>query len=254
MYIYPRSIVTNEKAAFSLGREATGEKILLVKGEASGFETRGQAEDGAWVCPLSPANAAALRAYLPWLNPAPLGLRTSAGTGDRLGLATPGHARAALGAGIALIFAQQSVRENARTGRSPQQVLDDALWGLFQEGWREPWGADADHLKREQDALPFIEAGYTFYTVDPGEHVGGAAPDETLDALRARAVGLDVPRLRADYLGRGFNLDGLELSYDEPALLRAALKYHNAAAHAASLFYFIRESNSSVYPDLSTPV
>jgi hypothetical protein len=76
MYIYPRSIVTNEKAAFSLGREPTGEKVLLVKGEAAGFETSGQAEDGARVCPLSPANAAALRAHLAWLNPAPLGLRT----------------------------------------------------------------------------------------------------------------------------------------------------------------------------------
>src|SRR5690606_11285711 len=42
----------------------------------------------------SPANAAALRAVLGNLQPVPLGLATSAGFGDRLGLATPGHALA----------------------------------------------------------------------------------------------------------------------------------------------------------------
>ncbi len=69
---------------------------------------------------LRPANAAALRAQLTWLQPRPLGLETSAGMGDRIGLATPGHVRAvrATGGGIAPIFAQQSIREMARTGRT----------------------------------------------------------------------------------------------------------------------------------------
>ncbi len=82
------------------------------------------------------------RERLPWLKPQPLGLSLSAGCGDRLGLATPGHIRAlrAVG-GIAPVLAQQSIRENARTGRTPQQVLADATWGVFQEGWRDPWGA-----------------------------------------------------------------------------------------------------------------
>ena len=51
------------------------------------------------VCPLTHANAAALRAALPWLRPGLLGLRTSAGCGDRMGLATPGHVRAARAVG-----------------------------------------------------------------------------------------------------------------------------------------------------------
>ena len=45
-------------------------------------------------CPLTYANAYALMGVLQNLKPVPLGLQTSAGTGDRLGLATPGHARA----------------------------------------------------------------------------------------------------------------------------------------------------------------
>jgi hypothetical protein len=95
--------------------------------------------------PLGPRNAAALRDQLPWLKPRPLGLRTSAGLGDRMGLATPGHVRAIRAAGsVAPIFAQQSIREMTRTGRTPQQVMDDATWGIFQEGWQLGMGADAD--------------------------------------------------------------------------------------------------------------
>ena len=47
--------------------------------------------------------------------------------------------------------AQQSIREMIRTDRSPQRVMDDAMWGVFAEGWRAGFGADADHLKTTQD-------------------------------------------------------------------------------------------------------
>ncbi|MCW5952892.1 MAG: hypothetical protein KIT69_11605, partial [Propionibacteriaceae bacterium] len=53
------------------------------EGEASEFEG-----GSLLVGPLSPANAAALRAHVATLNPRPAGLSPSAGTGDRLGLST----------------------------------------------------------------------------------------------------------------------------------------------------------------------
>jgi hypothetical protein len=187
--VYPRSVVQRDGTTYFLARSDAGdqrisksadERVLGVQGDGTGFEgTRHDGSDIAGdgellLCPLTPGNATALRTRLPWLRPVPLGLRTSAGFGDRLGLATPGHVRAAREAGIAPIFAQQSVRENARTGRTPQQVLDDAMWGLFQEGWREPWGADADHLKTSADVDAFVAAGYTLYTIDPGDHAVGS--------------------------------------------------------------------------------
>jgi hypothetical protein len=101
-------------------------------------------------------------------------------------LATPGHIRAlrAAGHGIAPVFAQQSIRENLRTGRTPQQVLDDAAWGVYLEGWRQPWGADADHLKTEADVEACAAAGYTLYTFDPGDHVDSRSevPEEKYGA------------------------------------------------------------------------
>ena len=59
----------------------------------------------------------------PPLPPQPLGLRTSFGFGDRLGVATPGHLAAARKYDFAPIFAQQSIREMERTARTPQEVM-----------------------------------------------------------------------------------------------------------------------------------
>ncbi len=79
------------------------------------------------------------------------------------------------GGNIAPIFAQQSIREMTRTGRTPQQVMDDATWGIFQEGWQDGFGADADHLKTPGDIDACLAAGYTFFTIDPGAHVDNRA-------------------------------------------------------------------------------
>ena len=236
MHLYPSSTITHEGSQYSLARLDTGEKALLLEGDVRGFATRGVATGGASICPLNAENAAALRERLPWLNSVPLGIRTSIGMGDRLGLATPGHARAVQGSGIAPVFAQQSVRENARTGRTPRQVIDDATWGVFQAGWKNPWGADADHLKRAEDLPAFLEAGYTFFTIDPGEYVQEIAPDESVDALRARLNPAVLSELRAAYRGHSYSLDSLILTFDEAGLLRAAVKYGRAVDHAASLY------------------
>ena len=90
--VYPRSKVEIEGATFSLARLADGEKYLRISDNLAGFDGERQGE--VLLCPLTPKNAAALRARLPWLRPQTLGLRKSAGCGDRLGLATPGHIRA----------------------------------------------------------------------------------------------------------------------------------------------------------------
>src|ERR1700712_1260771 len=82
-----------------------------------------------------------------------LGLNPSFGFGDRIGLATPGHVAALerSGAGIEPIFPQQSIREMARTGRTPGRVMSDALSGMRDAGWSGHTGADADHLKTSED-------------------------------------------------------------------------------------------------------
>src|SRR3954453_21575832 len=101
-----------------------------------------------------------------------LGLSPSFGFGDRSGLAPPGHVEAMRrsGAGIEPIFPQQSIREMARTGRTPGRVMADALDGMQQAGWTGRTGADADHLKTGDDVDATAEAGFTFFTIDPSGH------------------------------------------------------------------------------------
>ncbi|MCS7221986.1 MAG: tagaturonate epimerase family protein [Anaerolineae bacterium] len=241
--IYPNSEVELNGTLYFLAKDVRG-KWLGILGDATGFE--GLRQGDLLLCPLTAANAAALRARLPWLWPQPLGLRKSVGYGDRLGLATPGHVRATRRFDLAPVFAQQSVRENTRTGRSPQQVLDDAMWGVFQEGWRNPWGADADHLKAIADLDAYLAAGYTLYTVDPGSYVDDEAHIAPPTKVKAKVRALPWEALEDTeqdmerrYLGHVFDLGRLALSFDRETLWRAAAKYGHAIAHTASMYRYL---------------
>ena len=246
---YPRSVTEWEGTTYLLLRAGPGAiKQLAVLGDARGFEGKRAAWGSAspLLCPLTEPNAAALRARLPWLRPQTLGLRQTAGCGDRLGLATPGHVRAVRRFDLVPIFAQQSVRENERTGRTPQDVLDDAMWGVFQEGWGEPWGADADHLKTTADIDSFVATGYTFYTVDPGAHVDNEAHSASPAVLADKWAALpwaglsDSPdAMRARYLGHRFGAEALVLQFEPTSLLRAACKYSRAVLHVSHMYHHL---------------
>jgi tagaturonate epimerase len=254
--VQPRSVVGAAGAEFALTRAGGAERLLIVAGAGtawlSGFEgdRSGDANRDVIVGPLSPRNAAALRAIVPWLRPARLGLRTSAGFGDRLGVATPGHIRALRGVNgsIAPIFAQQSIREMARTNRTPQQVIDDAMWGVFAEGWREGFGADADHLKQPGDIDACLAAGFTFFTIDPGEHVQAAAGTASAAQIREAFAGLPWDRLEDTpasfarrFVGHAFAAEGHAIELDERCATVAAVKYGRAVAHAVLMYRHLLE-------------
>jgi len=171
----------------------------------------------------------------------PLGLSPSFGFGDRLGLATPGHIEALRHSTFDLrpVFAQQSVRENARTGRTPQQVMDDAQRAVEAARWDNPWGADADHLKTVDDLPPFVDAGYTFFTVDPGEHVDNSADADSVEMLKQKVAALNWDELSALYL----NGDGGQAwgRFEAESLMRATVKYGKAIQHAAAMFKRLSE-------------
>jgi len=247
--VRPNSALTVEDTEVALAGSGQKVAVLAPSGSQvlSSFEGESSATGGRTLVigPMNAANLDALRGLLPWLRPRPLGTRTSAGFGDRLGLATPGHVRAlrAVGGGLAPIFAQQSIREMERTGRSPKEVLDDATWGVFAEGWQEGFGADADHLKTVEDIDACLAAGYCFFTFDPGEYVDDAAEAAGASTLRSALDDLpwqnleDFPAdLKRRYLDSAFEADGHEVLFDDISLARAAVKYGAAVAHVARLY------------------
>ena len=191
-------------------------------------------------------------------SPTPLGLRPSFGFGDRIGLATPGHVLAMVesGEGIDPIFPQQSIREMTRTGRTARGVMTDALTGMNQAGWSGPTGADADHLKTEADVDVTADAGFTFFTIDPSDHVDEKADGydadtlaEKFQAVRDRIDWVD------DYLGRSVTLDtGTMIEFDEIAVRRAAVKYGTALLHAVRLADYIRNVSAEHHRDYEIEV
>lgn len=197
--------------------------------------------------PLSPANAAAVRATLDHLRPRPIGSAgRSVGTGDRLGLATPGHVRAfqTHGAGVTPVFAQQSIREMDRLGRSAQEVLDDATFGCVEAGWTGTVGADTDHIKTLEGIDRGLAAGFTTFTLDPGDHVvdpDGARGDIS-DLVPWRALEDDATALVRRYGGQRIEVDGATLTISEDDLLRAAVKYGAAVADTVRMSRHLTES------------
>ena len=97
---YPESQVSYGGATYWLERSADGAKRLVAVAEDEStfrdFAGTTESNDGRvrLVADTTADNALALRSALPWLTPSRFGLHTSAGFGDRLGLATPGHVRA----------------------------------------------------------------------------------------------------------------------------------------------------------------
>ena len=178
-------------------------------------------------------------------RPVTLGLEPSFGFGDRTGLATPGHIAAMRrsGQGIAPIFPQQSIREMVRTGRSAQQVMDDAMSAAAAAGWQGKIGADADHLKTAQDVEVTAAAGFTFFTIDPSDDVDEQADgydDATLREkfaqVRDRIAWLD------QYEGRSVQLDtGTTIEFDTASCQRCAVKYGLALERALELAHHIRQ-------------
>ncbi|HKH37582.1 MAG TPA: tagaturonate epimerase family protein [Rubrobacter sp.] len=251
--VLTHSAVSVAGAEIGLARPGPRVAVLAPSGSPviSRFRGKSSAIGGRTLLlgPRSRANLDALRDLMPWLRPRPQGIRTSAGFGDRLGLATPGHVRAlrAAGGGLAPIFAQQSIREMDRSGRSPQEVLDDATWGVFAEGWQEGFGADADHLKTTEDIDACVAAGYSFFTFDPGEYVDDGAEAAGASALRTALEDLpwqDLEDVTADMkrrcLDRTVVADGHEVRFDDLSLAQAAVKYGAAVAHVARLYRHLR--------------
>jgi len=193
--------------------------------------------------PLSMGNAAALRDLVAYPRPQPLGQRPSFGFGDRIGLATPGHAMAAASARgrVLPIYAQQSIREMSRTDRTPTEVMDDATWGVFRMGWIRPFGADADHLKTMSDVNITARAGFVLFTIDPSEHVDQGADDYNCHQVQEKFQDLIDSGVEGAsefvklYQRRIIRIESrgqlFQIEFDELLLKRAAVKYGRALAH-----------------------
>ncbi len=242
--VYPDSLNVVGDAKFFIGRDGNGKWLYILAPAKSGGqlpdfqgEESGQSTNGSSIvvkkCAMNHHNATKLQSVFPFTRPVAVGLTNSYGFGDRLGLANPGHLRALKGYNFRPILAQQSIRELTRTQRTPEDVMDAAVWAVFQEGYKEGFGADADHLKTTDDVDRLIKAGFTMFTIDPSDHVVNGvtelSPDELAKMVRAlpwQDFGDSLDKLVDRYRNKTFQLDSAHsITANEREVLEACLKY-----------------------------
>jgi hypothetical protein len=262
--IYPQSVQTVESDTYVFVKDGRQHYLAIVFDPNDLNAARGgftgdvqQVRDDLAIkwCLPSFANSVKLREIFPWTSPQPLGLKKSFGCGDRMGLSASAHIRAARSldeAGIGLVLAQQSIREMTRTQRTPAEVLNAATWGVFQENYRQPWGADADHLKTEEDIRNLVEAGFTFFTIDPSDVVDDNAAKYSVEELESKFRELENhAELTAHYAGQEFELEHgdqiLRIAFTPGTLEHAAVKYERAVAHTVAIAKVLSEVKSDGY-------
>ena len=162
------------------------------------------------------------------------------GTGDRLGLANPAHIRAVRDYDIFPVLAQQSIRELNFTQRTYNDVVNAAIFAVFQEGYEDGYGFDGDHLKKIDEITMALECGATMITLDLSEVMNAKAADwsdEQLQEVYQTIPADELSRLESTYLNTSFSLkDGSTLSFDKTELHRCCVMYLEAIKFAKEVY------------------
>lgn len=212
-------------------------------GEATGALRLGEhSRSGPWIATaeLSVENARALHDLFPWTRPTSLReRRTTIGMGDRLGIATAGHIRAARQFNISPVLAQQSVRENEFIGRTYDDVVANATWSVFQEGYRSGYGADGDHLKNIPSIDTALAATMPMITLDLTEVMRPQVAEWTDSEVEEAFKELEEPfrrRVLAEYAGHSFSLpEGDSIRFTAHDARLCAVMYGPALAFARTV-------------------
>ena len=252
--LYPASIRWYDGALYCLATDGS-EKSLVTFAPTGKLpsDAKGQrsAKSG---CELA-VQAISWESYLylkerfPFVAPVSLRERkTTIGTGDRLGLATPGHIRAVRSFAVAPVLAQQSIRELNLTGRTYRGVVADAGFGVFQEGFESGYGADGDHVKTIDDINVALEADMPMITLDLTE-VMDPSPSEWSDSeveSRFDQLDSDIKQLVDTYADRRFDIEG-EIVIPRIEAMRCGLMYWRAVEFAEQVDAHIRNRRGDAY-------
>lgn len=195
---------------------------------ADGLGFSGTTCERGVLAPLNHENAVLLRKLFAFTAPLPvLRKKRSIGLGDRLGLAAPGQLRAVVEYDAYPILAQQSVRELTLTGRSFEEVLDDASFAAFREDFQRGFGADGDHLKKPEEIDQALSIGYTMITLDCSEHISNEAAQLSDEEVLARYQ--PDAALEEKYIGKDFAVSPeLTLHFGAEDFRRMVLIYGEA--------------------------
>lgn len=252
--VYKDSIQQNNNSYYMIAI-VDGQKKLVVCSIDSGsndFIGKEISADGFHVklCALNQENCILIRKLFPYTNPiSHKGYDITFGLGDRLGLASPGHIRVVKDKKVFPVLAQQSIRELNLTGRTYTDVLDDASWAVFQEGYTLGFGADGDHLKTEEEVKMALDCGFTMITLDCSEHINDKVfnlSDSMVKDLYYTIDDSERQYLESKYLNKEFSLKGnTKIAFTINDLMKTALIYLKAIKFAINIYNEVLKKNPS---------
>ncbi len=121
--------------------------------------------------------------------------------------------------------------------------------GHLRDGLARTLGGGRRPCKEISDLPPFIEAGYSFYTIDPNEYVDNAAQADSVETLKSKLRSLPWDTLEISweglyqlYAANPIQLDEITLEFQEETLLRAVGKYGRAVAHIKTVSDYLVEN------------
>ncbi|WP_156158168.1 tagaturonate epimerase family protein [Gordoniibacillus kamchatkensis] len=238
--VYSASWTEADGAKLVMIRTAEGRFIAAVGSGELYDSLQGETVEGGKLCPLTHANRLVLNRFLPHTKPQAFGTQIATiGLGDRLGIASPGHIRTVRGRSVRPILAQQSIRELNLTGRTYEDVLDAACYAAFQEGYKDGFGADGDHLKKAEDIEYALRLGFTMLTLDCSEQIDNTVGNLSPADVEARYAALPADvrsRYESRYLGTAPQVEGAAIAFTREALMKDVLIYGAAIDFMESIY------------------
>jgi len=256
--IYPQSFCSMNGLLYGMIRTDQGKKLIVIGEKDTLFKDPFHGKilhhaPSLKVCDLSTENTLLLMELFPFTRPVSvLNYPATIGTGDRLGLATSGHIRAVRKFKVRPVFAQQSIRENDQTGRNYKEVIADAAWSVFQENYREGYGADGDHLKSLDEIRLALDAGVSMITLDLSEKLNFETfplPQEIIERRFKEEIDPgDAKVLLHLLLDKEFTFRGssghLSIRFSEEEVKRNVLLFHQAIDFSEEVYEFLLQRSS----------
>ncbi|RCK71588.1 MAG: putative D-tagaturonate epimerase [Ignavibacteriae bacterium] len=269
--VYPRSLRMFENELYFIGKEQNKKYLYILTEENRAFknpEFKGTSVPKgvfgfnlkAMRIEMNHDSAILIKQIFPFTNPVVIGKVDSFGFGDRLGIANPAHIQALEGSHMKPILAQQSIRELERTKRTADEVLDAAVWAVFQEGYTKGYGADADHLKTIDDIDRMANAGYTMFTFDPSAYVINEAAKMNERELKEYSSNLEsgeftLNEILSRYSNQSFRIDkDVTLHPSEHEILSAFVKYVGVIKHVITLYRYLKDKYKSLNSEVELSV
>lgn len=245
--IYVPSIKVDRKNVYFILKGNDGKKLVgfIDTDRINEFvisESKEEANKTLFIGELNSKNLKAIEERFNWVEPTSRhGYKYTFGLGDRLGLASQAHLRLfKQHKDIFPVLGQQSIRELILTGRTFNDVVEDAAWAVFEEGYTTGWGADGDHVKNDFEIDYAIKSGETMITLDLTEDLHPEVVNLSDEELDEKFNALDeefVNRFNKTYLNQEFKInDTLSVKFTKRDVEESVLMYYDAILRSVFIY------------------